>query len=126
MTSQTDAVNLTALARRLTMGDGNPDTHITNWLTDMNTLEYLGLWEQHNNPRFDTDEYARLRREAVANTFILTPAKWVTGVNAIGMRVNGRQVLAHPEVALDFAVWISPTFRLDLFHQWHETSIDMP
>ena len=42
-----------------------------------NTLEYLGLWEQLNNPNFKGVEFAPLLKEAGSNAFTMSPTRWV-------------------------------------------------
>ncbi len=32
------------------------DTIIKNWLRNRNTVEFLGIWEQINNPNFNSVE----------------------------------------------------------------------
>jgi KilA-N domain len=46
---------------------------IRNWLRNRNTVEFLGLWEQWNNPRFNPVEFDGFRIQAGLNSFTLTP-----------------------------------------------------
>jgi hypothetical protein len=50
-----------------------PKDVIKNWLRLKNTLEYLGLWEQLNNPQFKGVEFDPLLRESGSNSFTLSP-----------------------------------------------------
>ena len=47
--------------------------------------EFLGLWEQLNNPNFKPVEFDGFRNTAGANAFTLSPTKWIESTNAIGI-----------------------------------------
>lgn len=53
------------------------DDLIRNWLRNRNTIEFLGIWEQLNNPGF--------RKEAGLNSFSITSKQWIESTNAIGL-----------------------------------------
>ena len=44
-----------------------PKDVVKNWLRSKNTLEYLGLWEQLNNPHFKGVEFDSLLKLEVDN-----------------------------------------------------------
>ena len=48
------------------------DDLIRNWLRNRNTLEFLGLWEQINNPCFNPVEFVGIRMQSGLDSFILT------------------------------------------------------
>ena len=50
-----------------------------------NTLEYLGLWEQLNNPNFKGVEFDPLLKEAGSNAFTMSLTGWVELTNAVGI-----------------------------------------
>ena len=52
------------------------DDLIRNWLGNRNTIEFLGIWEQLNNPNFKPVEFDGFRKEAVLNSVTLTPKQW--------------------------------------------------
>jgi hypothetical protein len=86
-----------------------------------NTIEFLGLWEQLRNPNFKSIEFDAFKNEAGANSFTLTPKKWIETTNAIGIiskagRYGG--TYAHKDIAFEFASWISPTFKLFLITEY--------
>lgn len=54
-----DYVSLTDIARFKTDGETNPV--IANWMRKVDTLEYLKLWEQINNPNFKPTDFEGLR-----------------------------------------------------------------
>ena len=86
-----------------------------------NTIEFLGLWENLNNPKFNSIEFDAFRIEAGSNSFTLTPKKWIESTNAIGITSkSGRYggTYAHKDIAFEFASWISPTFKLYLITEY--------
>jgi len=42
-----------------------------------NTLEYLGIWEQLNNPSFKGVDFDPLLKDAGSNAFTMSPSRWV-------------------------------------------------
>lgn len=88
---------------------------INNWLRSKDTIEFLGLWEQLNNPNFKPIEFDRFRNEAGANAFTLSPQKWIENTDAIGIvSKSGRYggTFAHSDIAMEFASWVSAEFKL--------------
>ena len=84
-------------------------------MRNRSTVEFLGLWEQLNNPEFNYIEFEAIKNEAGSNAFVMTPKKWVKAVGAIGVITKqGRYAAtyAHKNIAFEFASWISPEFKL--------------
>ncbi len=97
------------------------DYIIFNWLRNRNTIEFLGLWEQLNNPDFNPIEFDGIRMQAGLNTFILTAKRWIESTNAIGLiSKTGRYggTYAHKDIAFEFASWISVEFKLYLIKEF--------
>ncbi|RFC55222.1 KilA-N domain-containing protein [Brumimicrobium aurantiacum] len=95
--------------------------HIRNWMRNRNTVEYLGIWEQLNNPSFKGVEFDTFKKEAGLNSFNLTPKKWVDNTDAIGIiSKSGRYggTYAHKDIAFEFGAWISPMFKLLLIKEF--------
>ena len=85
------------------------------------TVEFLGLWEQLNNPNFKGIEFDAFRIESGSNSFTLTPKRWIESTNAIGITSkSGRYggTYAHKDIAFEFASWLSPTFKLYLITEY--------
>lgn len=60
-------------------------------MRNRSTIEFLGLWEQLNNPDFKGVEFDSFKNQAGDNAFTMSPQKWITNTNAIGIRsVSGR------------------------------------
>ncbi len=108
-----DYVSLTDLAKYV----DKEDTYLTinNWTRSRSTIEFLGLWEKMNNSNFKPAEFDRFKNESGGNTFRLPPQKWIAATNAIGIiSKSGRYggTFAHVDIALEFASWMSPEFKL--------------
>ena len=108
-------ISLTDMARF--RDSDRTDYIIQNWMRNRNTIEFLGLWEQLNNSNFKPIEFDGFRNEAGLNSFTLTPKKWISSTNAIGIiskpgRYDG--TYAHKDIAFEFASRRSPTFKLYL------------
>jgi hypothetical protein len=66
-----DFVSLTDIARY--KNPEEPNVVVANWLRNRNTIEYLGIWEQLNNPDFKPLEFEGFMSETGANAFTLSP-----------------------------------------------------
>jgi len=124
--NENDYVSLTDIAR---FKDHNrSDYVIQNWLRTRDTIEFLGIWEQINNPNFKPIEFDGFKKEAGLNSFSLTPKKWIDTVGAIGIiSKSGRYgggTFAHQDIAFEFANWISPEFRLYLIKEFQRLKLE--
>ena len=61
------------------------DDLIRNWLRNRNTIEFLGIWEQLNNPSFKPVEFDGFKKQAGLKSFTLTPKQWIEQTGAIGL-----------------------------------------
>ena len=68
---ESDFISLTDIARHRDSERG--DYIIQNWLRNRNTIEFLGIREQLNNPAFNSIEFDGIRNKAGLNSFSLTP-----------------------------------------------------
>lgn len=101
---------------------------IRNWMRNRDTIEFLGIWEQLHNPRFNGAGFGTIKNEAGANSFVISPEKWINETNAIGM-VNKRGrydggTYAHADIAMSFATWISPEFQLYIMKDYRRLKTD--
>ena len=69
-----DYISLTDIARY--KDSERTDYIIQNWLRNRNTIEFMGIWEQLNNPDFNPIEFDGIRRQAGLNSFVLTTKRW--------------------------------------------------
>lgn len=75
-------------------------------MRNRSTIEFLGLWEQIDNPDFNYPEFESIKNDAGSNAFVMTPQKWVTDIHAIGIVTKqGRYAAtyAHKDIAFEFA-----------------------
>ena len=99
-----DFISLTDMARYRDAARTN--YIIQNWLRTRNDIEFCGLWEQINNPAFKRIEFDAFKNQAGANSFALTPQKWIETTNAVGViSKSGRYggTFAHRDIAFEFA-----------------------
>ncbi len=118
--NEIDYISLTDIARY--KDKERTDYIIQNWMRNRDTIEFLGIWEQINNPNFKPIEFDGLRKEAGLNSFSLTPKRWIISVNAIGLIAKsgryGGGTFAHADIAFEFASWISAEFKLYLIKEF--------
>lgn len=113
-------ISLTDLARYA--DNEEPRLPIRDWMRNKDVISYLGLWENINNENFKGGEFATFKNEAGSNKFKMSPQKWIRGTNAIGMiSKSGRYdggTFAHPNIAFEFASWLSPEFKLYVIQEF--------
>jgi len=107
-------ISLTDIAKK--KNSEEPRFVIINWLRNRNVVEFLGIWETIHNPNFNRIGFDTVRLSAGLNSFTISPSKWIEKTNAIGIiSKSGRYesgTYAHEDIALEFASWISPEFKL--------------
>ncbi len=114
-----DFISLTDIARY--KDAERTDYLISNWLRNRNTIEFLGIWEQLNNPGFNPIEFDGIKKQAGLNSFILTARRWIDSTGAIGLiSTAGRYggTYAHKDIAFEFASWVSVEFKLYLIKEF--------
>lgn len=119
-----DYISLTDIAR---YKSDEPFIVINNWLRSKDNIQFLGLWESMHNPDFKPIEFDRFRNEAGSNAFTLSPQKWIEKTNAIGIvSKSGRYggTFAHSDIAMEFASWISPEFKLYIIQDYKRLKSD--
>lgn len=118
-----DFISLTDMA-----GNFGDDTLIYSWMRNRNTLEFIGIWEELNNPDFKGNEFVTFKMQAGLNRFNLTPRKWISATNAIGMISKagryGGGTYAHKDIAFEFGSWLSPEFKLYLIREFQRLKED--
>ncbi len=117
--NQQDFISLTDIARY--KDAERTDYLISNWLRNRDTVEFLGIWEQLNNPDFNPIEFDGIKRQAGLNSFVLTAKRWIDLTGAIGLiskpgRYGG--TYAHRDIAFEFASWVSVEFKLYLIKEF--------
>lgn len=123
--SEDDYISLTDMAKK--RNPEFPADVIKNWLRNRSTIEFLGLWERMNNPKFNMVEFDQFKFDSGSNSFVLSPQKWIKSTNAIGIRSkSGRYggTFAHKDIAFEFASWISPEFKLYIIKDYQRLKGD--
>jgi hypothetical protein len=111
-----DYISLTDMLRAK---DG--EFFISDWLRNRNTVEFLGIWESVFNPAFNYGEFATIKSQAGLNSYKISVKEWVEKTNAIGLKATpGRYggTFAHPDIAFEFGMWISPEFKIYLVKEF--------
>ncbi|HOU97871.1 MAG TPA: KilA-N domain-containing protein [Bacteroidales bacterium] len=114
---QNDFISLTDMTGGFTEGSGL----IGKWITNKNTIEYLGIWEKINNPDFNYTEFGVIEKESGVNRFIMSVGQWIERTRAKGLMVKaGRYggTFAHKDIAFHFAMWLSPEFQIYLVNEF--------
>lgn len=119
-----DYISLTDIAK---YKSDDPSAVIQNWIRNRDTIEFIGLWEQMNNPNFKPLEFERFRIQSGVNAFVLSPKKWIESTSAIGIvSKSGRYggTFAHKDIAFEFASWISAEFKLYIITDYQRLKLD--
>ena len=116
----TNYISLTDLAKYQNSSD--PSFTVKNWLRRITTIDYIGLWEEIHNDNFNLVEFDQIKKEYGKNSFAMSPTQWIKRTNAIGIISKGGRysigTYAHPDIAFEFASWLSPEFKLYLITEF--------
>ena len=119
-----DYISLTDMVKNFEGGY----TLIEQWLRNKDTVLFLGLWEQLNNPDFNSLEFEGIKNEAGRNVFYLSVKKWVESTSAKGLVARtgryGGGTYAHKDIAFEFGAWLSPEFKLYLIKEFQRLKED--
>lgn len=118
---QEDYISLTDIAKVANAND--PSGVIRNWMSNKDSFAFYSLWEEINNPNFNSVEMRRIKTEEVGyNRFTMTPKRWKDDFNAIGIIPSAGKysagTFAHRDIAFEFASWLSPEFKLYLITEF--------
>src|SRR5664279_2471741 len=94
---------------------------ISDWLRNRNTVEFLGIWESIFNPDFNYGEFAIIKSQAGLNSYKISVKEWVEKTGAIGLKASAGLyglTFAHPDIAFEFGMWISPEFKIYLVKEF--------
>lgn len=122
-----DYICITDLARYANPEE--PSGVIRNWMCNKNSFAFYSLWEELNNENFNSVESHRIKTEEVPyNRFTMTPNRWKKEFNAIGIIPSSgkysKGTFAHPDIAFEFASWLSPEFKLYLITEFERLKKD--
>jgi hypothetical protein len=120
---QNDYISLTDMVKHFEGGSAL----IEQWLKNKDTVLFLGVWEQINNPGFNSPGFEGIRNEAGRNSFYLSAKKWIELTGAKGLvAAAGRYggTYAHKDIAFEFGSWLSPEFKLYLIKEFQRLKED--
>ena len=119
-------ISLTDLAKYQNSSD--PSFTVKNWLRRITTIDYVGLWEQIHNVDFNLVEFDQIKTEYGKNSFAMSPTQWIKRTNSIGIvSKSGKYSIgtfAHPDIAFEFASWLSPEFKLYLITEFERLKVN--
>ena len=113
--NEVDYISLTDLAK---YGDKeDPSGIIKQWMSNKNSFDFYGLWEEIHNPSFNSVEFHLIKNNiAGRNRSLMSPTKWKRLTNAIGIIPSSGKysdgTYAHPDIAFEFTGWLSSSFKL--------------
>lgn len=106
-------ISITDIAR---YRSAEPRFTIHTWLRNRDVVEFLGLWEILHNPDFKRVEFDTFKKDAGTNAYTFSIKEWNQNLNGIGIVTKsgryGGGIFAHTDIALEFASWLSPEFKL--------------
>lgn len=115
-----DYISLTDMAKAKESESRAADI-IKNWLRGRYTLEFLGTWEQINNPDFKVVKFDHFKSQAGLPSFVLSVSEWIDKTDAIGLIVKKGKyggTYAHKDIAFEFGSAISVPFKLYLINEF--------
>ena len=115
-----DYISLTDLARY--KNPLNPGDVIIKWMSNKSSFDFYCLWEELSNSNFKLAESREFKIDSATQSFTMSPSRWIKETNAIGfISKRGKYeggTFAHPDIALEFASWIDPAFKLYLIKEF--------
>lgn len=122
---KSEYLSLTDIAR---YRSSDPRITIHSWLRSRDIVEFLGLWECLHNPDFKRTEFDTFKKDAGTNAYTFSIKEWNDSLSGIGIiSKSGRYgggIFAHSDIALEFASWISPEFKLYIVKDYKRLKTD--
>lgn len=122
---ENEYISLTDIAR---FRSSDPRITIHSWLRNRDVVDFLGLWEALHNTDFKRSEFDTFKKDAGSNAFTFSIKKWTDEMEAVGIvSKSGRYgggIFAHSDIAMEFASWISPEFKLYIVKDYRRLKSD--
>ena len=122
---KSEYISLTDIAR---YRSSDPRITIHSWLRSRDIVEFLGLWECLHNPDFKRSEFDTFKKDAGTNAYTFSIKQWNESLCGIGIITKsgryGGGIFAHSDIALEFASWISPEFKLYIVKDYKRLKTD--
>ncbi|MDD7013484.1 MAG: KilA-N domain-containing protein [Spirochaetales bacterium] len=88
----------------------------------------MGLWEVLHNPDFKRSEFDTFKTDAGTNAFTFSIKNWNEILCGKGIITKsgryGGGIFAHSDIALEFASWLSPEFKLYIIKDYKRLKND--
>lgn len=97
------------------------DFFISDRLRNRNTVEFLSIREEVNNPNFNYGESAIVKSKAWLNNYKISVKERVEKTNAIWLIAKSWRywwTYAHKDIAFEFGMRISPKFKIYLIKEF--------
>ena len=115
-----DYISLTDLARY--KNPDNPGDVIIKWMSNKSSFDFYSLWEELFNDNFKLAESREFKNDSATQSFTMSPSRWIKLTNSVGfISKRGKYdggTFAHPDIALEFASWLDPAFKLYLIKEF--------
>ena len=122
---ENEYISLTDIAR---YRSSDPRITIHSWLRSRDIVEFLGLWEVLHNPDFKRSEFDTFKSDAGTNAFTFSIKGWNEILYGKGIITKsgryGGGIFAHSDIALEFASWLSPEFKLYIIKDYKRLKND--
>ena len=122
---ENEYISLTDIARYRST---DPRITIHAWLRGRDIVEFLGLWESLHNPDFKRIEFDTFKTDAGTNAFTFSIKEWNEVLQGKGIITKsgryGGGIFAHSDIALEFASWLSPEFKLYIIKDYKRLKSD--
>lgn len=120
MVGNEEYISLTDLARY--KNKYNPGDVIIKWMSNKSSFDFYCLWEELFNENFKLAKSREFKNDSSTQSFTMSPSRWISMTNAKGMiSKRGKYssgTFAHSDIALEFASWIDPAFKLYLIKEF--------
>lgn len=120
MVGNEEYISLTDLARY--KNKYNPGDVIIKWMSNKSSFDFYCLWEELFNENFKLAESREFKNDSSTQSFTMSPSRWISMTTAKGMiSKRGKYnsgTFAHSDIALEFASWIDPAFKLYLIKEF--------
>lgn len=115
-----DYISLTDLARY--KNPSEPGDVIIKWMSNKSSFDFYSLWEELSNEDFKVAQFRDFKIDSSTQSFTMSPSRWIKATNAKGIISKrgkyGGGTFAHPDIALEFASWLDPAFKLYLIKEF--------
>lgn len=122
---ENEFISLTDIAK---YRSSDPRITIHTWLRSRDIVEFLGLWESLHNVDFKRSDFDTFKKDVGSNAFTFSIKKWNEELNGRGIITKsgryGGGIFAHSDIALEFASWLSPEFKLYIIKDYKRLKAD--